>query len=167
MTFENTNTSEMLNRFPENMRSDPFIEIVVELEAVKSHPRSLVLITSGFIEMGVQLLVLHHLKNAKKIKNDSRSYPLSTKLLILNELNIISDEWYRVFDWFRKLRNRAAHDAIFTLHPKDFEKIKRDEQVPDPAINFHGFCFAIVAGLFNRHNDVFAASFVPSFVNKQ
>ena len=67
------------------------MQIFKELSLVKGHTRLLVLVTHGFIELLVNALVDHHLKNSKKVTSDVRSYPHSTKILLLNELGIIED----------------------------------------------------------------------------
>jgi hypothetical protein len=54
-------------------------------------------------------LIINKAKNGKKISNDNRSYPYSSKILILHEIGVLSDEDFKVYDWFRKIRNKAAH----------------------------------------------------------
>ena len=102
--------------FQKRLDDAPMIKITREITMVKNNNRLLVLVTHGFIELLVNALIDHYLKNSKKVTNDGRSYPHSTKLLLLNEVGIIDDNLYKVFNWFRKLRNRAAHQPIFKVN---------------------------------------------------
>ena len=145
---------------PEHLRDDTFLLVMKELSLVQGHSRPLVLVTHAFIEMMVEALIKKHLKNSKTILDDSRTYPHSARLLILNELDILNDRTYRVFDWLRKLRNRAAHDALFQLNKDDFANIKYDDR-SHPLDNFYQFCILLLGGFWNEHVDVFGPLFAP------
>ena len=95
-----------------------------ELELVSDNPRSSTLIINGFMELMVNILIRNKLKHGKKIEEDNRSYPYSTKILVLNELGIISDELFYNMDKLRDLRNRAAHQPFFEIQDSDLEKFK-------------------------------------------
>jgi len=136
------------------------IKISREMAIVKNNTRLLVLVTHGFLELLVNALVDHYLKNSKKVTNDERLYPHSTKLLILNELGIIDDNLYKVFNWFRKLRNRAAHQPLFKLTKDDLKHIgPKEYQNPD---NFYDLCMLeLIAGFWNKHIPIFGPIFAP------
>ena len=96
--------------------TETLINLVEELDLVKDHPRMLVLVAHGFLELLINMMIEKNINNHKKIISDNRSYSHSTKLLILNEMGVISDKQYSVYDWFRKLRNKAAHRPIFHVN---------------------------------------------------
>jgi hypothetical protein len=85
-----------------------------ELIVAEEHPRSLVIIANGYIELFINALIDGKCKNGKKrITKNNRDYPFSVKLTLLNELNILDETLFQILDNFRKTRNRAAHDASF------------------------------------------------------
>jgi hypothetical protein len=135
-------------------------KITREIIKVKDNNRMLVLVTHGFIELLINALIDHNLKNSKKVTNDERSYPHATKLLILNELGLIDDNWYKVFNWFRKLRNRAAHQPLFKLTKDDLKYIgPKEYQNPE---NFYELCMLeLIAGFWNEHIPIFGPIFAP------
>lgn len=135
-------------------------KITREMAMVKNNNRLLVLVTHGFIELLVNALVDHYLKNSKKVTNDGRSYPHSTKLLLLNELGIIDDNLYKVFNWFRKLRNRAAHQPIFQVTEADLKNLM-PEEYKKPG-NFYNLCIGeLIGGFWNQHIPIFGPIFAP------
>ena len=150
---------------PEELRDDTFLQVIQELALVKNHHRPLVLVTHGFIEMMVEALIKHHVKNPKRILVDSRTYPHSAKLLILNEVGVVDDQTYRVFDWFRRLRNRAAHEPLFKLLPEDFQRLRCSDP-PEPLKDFHRFCIFLLGGFWNVHLDVLGPLFAPGALGK-
>ncbi|MCE9563336.1 MAG: hypothetical protein K8U57_14945 [Planctomycetes bacterium] len=62
-----------------------------ELGRIKDEPRMLILVSSGFLELLVNVVIDAKCKNAKKINENSRDYPFSTKLVLLNEMGLMSD----------------------------------------------------------------------------
>lgn len=163
-----TSNDTVLNKewddLPEQIKGDLIIQVFRELYIVRDHTRLLVLVAHGFIELLVNALIDHHLKNSKKVTSDSRSYPHSTKLLILNELGVLDDEQFIVFDWFRKLRNRAAHQPIFSVTDSDLSKITSDEY-RDPQ-NFYSLCVALIGGFWNQHIPIFGPKYAPEAVGE-
>jgi hypothetical protein len=147
---------------PDHLKDDLFIQVFMEMDLAKGHSRMLVLVTHGFIELLVNTLIKHHAKNHKKILKDTRSYPHSTKLIILNELGILDDGNYKLFDWFRGLRNEAAHKPIFSVTEEHLEKVA-NEEFKDPN-NFHRFCIFLLGGFWNRHVKIFGPVFAPGAV---
>lgn len=156
-TVDENTTSSGWDSLPEHLKKDLIFEVFKELSFVKNHIRLLILVTHGFLEMLINALAEHHLKNNKKVIKDNRSYPHSTKLLILNELEIIDDDEYLVFDWFRKLRNDAAHKPIFTVTTETVKNLN-PEQFRNPA-NFYELCVYLIGGLWNKHISVFGPKF--------
>ena len=116
-----------------------FIEIIEELRRVEGNERAIILTTCGYCELLVEALIVEHCKNQSRIKQDSRSYPYSSRLVILNELGIIDDSLFKALDRFRDLRNRAAHYAILKVtgdDKKNFLTIKGQE----PDLGKHCIC---------------------------
>ena len=148
-----------LNLFKKRLEDALLTQIMSELSIVKDHTRLLVLVTHVFIELLVNALADHYLKNSKKVTSDERSYPHSTKILLLNELGIIEDSQYKVFDWFRKLRNKAAHQPIFYVTKNDLKNLS-PKKYRDPK-NFYYFCFEFMGGFWNQHIPIFGPIFAP------
>src|SRR5271156_1732911 len=82
---------------------------VNELDAVKPHSRSMLVITQGVLELLVNVLAEKSCVNGDKISADNRTCPYSVKLTILNEMKIIDSYEYTILNTFRDLRNEAAH----------------------------------------------------------
>lgn len=112
---------------PENIKQriekNLLLGVMKELNELKGQPRLQLFVTHGFLELIVSILVRSKAKNGKKIQSDTRSYPYSSQILLLNEISVISDQEYKVLDWFRKMRNRAAHEALFKLTNNDLAKV--------------------------------------------
>ena len=143
---------------PESYQTDKLLEIFRELAIVRDHPRMLILVTHGFVERMISVLVKAKLKNQRKILNDNRSYSHSARILILNEVGVISDEWFRFLDWFRKLRNRAAHDAIFTLSHQDLAHLHTSVRSPS---EFYALCLMFMRQFWDEHRAVLAPVRAP------
>ena len=145
---------------PEPLRHDTFLQVMKELWVVREHHRPLVLVTHGFIEMATDALIKHHVKNAKRILHDSRTYPHSAKLLILNELGVVSDANYALLDSLRKLRNRAAHEPLFELHENDFRTVRLAD-ANGPIEDFHMYCILLLGRFWNAHLPILGPLFAP------
>jgi len=78
----------------------------------------------AYIELLISVLVEQRCKNGKRMVKDSRAYPHSTQLVILNELGLLSDPLFRQLDYLRKLRNKCAHTPLFRLTDADMEKFR-------------------------------------------
>lgn len=91
--------------------------------------RLLVILTSAYFELFTNTFIQRHCKNAKRILSDSRTYPWSAKKVILAELGVISEDHLKVLDWFRGLRNRAAHRDQFEITEKDVAEWPLPEKV--------------------------------------
>jgi hypothetical protein len=121
----------------------------------------LTLITHGFIELVVNALIDDTCKNGKKITDNKRDFPHSTKLLLLNESGVLSDHHFRLLNWFRKLRNDFAHDPFFKLTPERLD-IFEDIKFHDP-IHFFELCVNILLSVWREHSTKVGAKFLPSY----
>jgi hypothetical protein len=145
---------------PDDIKKSLLMQVSKEMALVADHSRLLVLIAHGFVELLVNTLIDHHLKNSKKILKDNRSYPHATKLLVLNELGIVDDHFYQILDWFRRLRNEAAHRPIFAITEADLAALKV-EKFRDPK-NFFSFCMNLVGAFWNQHSEIFSPKYGPA-----
>jgi len=143
----------------EKLVAEPGIQMISQIVRLKDEPRLLILVAHGFVELMVNALIDNKLKNAKRITSDGRGFPHSTKLLLLHEVGVLDDEQYRVFSWFRKLRNRAAHEPLFELTPQDLKALRAPHSDPE---HFHQTIQSLVLGYWNQHVELFGRVFIPS-----
>jgi len=93
-----------------------------ELAKVQGNQRSLVIVTHGFVELLLNTVIDSNCKHGKKkISSNHRDFSHSVKLVLLSELGLLDNRLYQILDWFRKLRNRAAHEVFFELTPNDIK----------------------------------------------
>lgn len=162
-----------MNNQIESIKSDRFLDFYGELNKVKDSQRLSVIVTHGFVELLLNVLIVAKFKHGKKkITSNNRDYTQSVKLVILNELNLIDDELFRILDWFRRVRNRAAHEPFFELTPNDldfagksmsrFVPTNSDYKLKD----LYHFCAALVGTIWNKHLDVLRPVFAPSLDKK-
>lgn len=146
-------------------RDEPIVKFFRELDKVKDDQRSLVLVTNGILELLVETLVKSKCKNQKRFLQDGRGYPYSAKLLILHEIHAISDETFMAFDWFRKIRNDAAHKPFFAVTADTLKKLK-DANLKDPK-NLYLLCVTLIGQLWNQNIDTFGPVFSPNMTKSQ
>lgn len=150
---------------PENqlpVPSDPLMRFLQEIGRVKDDQRLLLLVSHSVLELLTNGLIELKCKNAKRIASDSRGFPHAARLLILNEIGVISDLQLKAYDSFRKLRNRAAHEPLFVIKAADLAAFS--ERFRDPA-SFYLLCTALVGGLWNDHVVDLASRFLPSMAD--
>lgn len=133
--------------------------VLKEFELLQHHPRSSVIVMHGFIELLVNALVEEKCKSGKKMSSNTRDYPHSVKLTLLHELNILDDVVFKNLSWFRKLRNDAAHEAIFVVSP---EKLQMFVETKFAEVqHFPLLCMDIFTALWNAHSALFSSKFSP------
>ncbi|HEY7090199.1 MAG TPA: hypothetical protein VH518_19030 [Tepidisphaeraceae bacterium] len=139
----------------------PFFAGMNELDRVKDEPRLLVIITHGFIELAVNTIIDETCKDGKKI-TDSRDFTHSTRLTLLHEMGLLSDHHYVLLNWFRKLRNEAAHEPFFKLTKDKLDIFAEDEfREPD---KFFKVCSRTIADLLITFSDILGPVFMPGLV---
>ncbi|MCG9775326.1 hypothetical protein L1D49_18800, partial [Vibrio diabolicus] len=84
------------------MDSDYMLQVGDEIGLVKDNPRLLVIVSHSFVEMIVKTLSDHYLPEVK-LKNHNQ------RLEKLRKEQVIDEFQFQVYDWFRELRNKAAH----------------------------------------------------------
>jgi len=156
-----------------SLSSDLFFEFFRELSKVQDNQRLLVIVTHGFIELLINTIIDAHCNHGKKkITSNTKDYNHSVKLVLLNELRLLDDCLYKILDWFRKLRNRAAHEPFFQLKEKDldFANKSMDRFIPidklNPINDLHKFCMLLVGTIWNNNLDVLLPVFAPTLRNK-
>jgi hypothetical protein len=130
-----------------------------ELTSLKGQPRACVVVTHGFIELLINILIEEKCKNAPTITKSTRDFPHSVKLVMLHELQVIDGQQFRALTWFRKLRNRAVHEPEFEIRKSDLEIFKKSNFADS---EFYVQCMVVVAILWNQHYDVFSRRFFPA-----
>lgn len=140
--------------YREAFLNDNLPKIIREIEKVKDNPRALVLITHGFLEMMIDILVKNKCENQGRILSNGQTFSHSTKLIILNEIGVIDNESYKIYDKFRKLRNSAAHKPFFDFDNMDTGiKVKGKEMTSG---NLLEFCQLSIFSLWNKYTEIFA-----------
>jgi hypothetical protein len=148
---------------PAYNQPDEFLfKVLKELADQQRNPRHCIILMHGFIELLVNTLVVAHCKHGSKIVSTSRDYPHSVKLLLLHEIHVITDSHFDALNWFRKLRNRAAHDALFEVTPNDLLPFK-DHRFSQPC-QFALLSIDLLSDFWNKHAGLFAPKFSPSSV---
>ena len=157
------------DNLPSHLKNSLLTRVLRELQNVADNPRLLVLIAHGFIELLVNTLIDEKCKNSKKLSNH-RDFPHSAKLVILHELGAISDFRYKSLDWFRTLRNRAAHEPLFEVSEKDIANqfnqataAQRDSDTASvrfSAQGMHQLSLLLIVTLWADHSAVFSPVFI-------
>lgn len=132
-----------------------------ELSAVENHDRSLVIISHGYIELLLNNVIDAKCKNGKnRITKNNRDFPLSVKLTLLNELGVVDETLLKILDKFRKIRNRAAHEASFSITTAEWQVLSNGlnrflpgESKIKPNDLSH-FCKLLIGTLWNENLDI-------------
>ena len=132
-----------------------------ELIAVEEHHRSLVIIAHGYIELFLNRIIDEKCKHGKKrITKNNRDFPLSVKLTLLNELGLLDDRLFQILDKFRKIRNRAAHEALFSITTDEWPILNNglDRFIPGESKrtpnNLAHFCKLLIGTIWNENLDI-------------
>lgn len=146
-----------------------------EMRSAAHSPRFQVIIAQGMLELLVNTLVEKFCKDAEIIGEDNRDYPYSVKLVILHEKGVIPDNYFKWMNGLRRIRNEAAHAAVFELtqlSPKywaPFQGLKStltNFPLDDPK-HFVFLCQEIFAGFWNLHVRLFGPIFEPQLFEKK
>lgn len=138
------------------------------LQKVHYDQRLLVIVTHGFIELLLNTVIEAKCKNSNKIidiqtknilKSNRPNYPHSVKLVLLNEINLVNNRLFKILDWFRGIRNKAAHQPFFELTQNDLDfankSMVRFLPVKVPAQDdLLKFCTLLVGTIWNENLDI-------------
>lgn len=130
------------------------LKVGEEIGIVKDNPRLLVIVSHSFVEMMVKTLLDHHVPGMQ-LKNHNQ------RLEKLKKESVIDDFQFKLYDWFRELRNDAVHNPIFRLKESDFEKLHglvKKEQLG--VNNFHSFSIKLIFELWNKNLEVLGAAYL-------
>ena len=139
---------------------DQIFYVIRTLITFKSVPWILVLITSGLVELLLNQLIRFRCRNHKRILKSNREYPLSVKIVLLHETKVISDELFYDLEWFRKLRNEAAHNPFFVLDRNALKRFKR-RKYQNPH-HFNLVCVQLITDIMLTDPKIFIKQF-PKF----
>ncbi len=152
-------------KLPGSEPSEVTLHFINEVNRVSGDPRLSILVINGFMELLVNILIRKKLKHGKRIEEDSRGYPYSTKIIILNEIGIINDELFNSIDNLRKLRNDAAHQTFFEIKDSDLDKFKPivlGENEWKQMVEKQGICgiaILIWGCLWNQYTEIYLEAF--------
>lgn len=149
---------------------DPLEAVVVKLLDAGTDARTMIVVSHGLIEVMVNTLVGVKCKHGKEIVRDTRGFPHSVKLMLLNELGVIDDVAFEMLDRLRRVRNDAVHGPFFEIDSQRVrwivEPIERD--VPPKSAHWIGLsddlglmCANIVHNFWAEHRDVLGPQFAP------
>lgn len=133
------------------------LQVGKEIGLVKDNPRLLVIVSHSFVEMMVKTLLDHHLPKAK-LKNHYQ------RLEMLKKHSVIDEFQFKLYDWFRELRNDTVHTPIFRLKDSDFyalhDLVKKEQLGVD---NFHRFSLRLIAELWNKNLVVLGGTYLSKY----
>jgi hypothetical protein len=131
-------------------QSESLVEQVLrEFEMLQHHARSCTIIMSGFIELLVNTLIQEKCQgiNEKSVKTHGQ------RIGVLHAKKLIDDDEFNKLEWFRKLRNEAAHEAVFDIGKKNFDLFKGTQF--ESAARFPGLCMDVFVRFWNKNKDTF------------
>lgn len=133
------------------------LKVAEEIGIVKDNPRLLVIVAHSFVEMMVKTLLDHHVQNLTLANHYQR-------LEKLKKEKIIDDFQFKLYDWFRELRNEAVHTPVFRLKECYFDGllglIKKEQLGLN---NFHNFSLKLIAELWNKNLDVLGKEYLSKY----
>jgi len=141
---------------------DLLFKVYEEITVVGGHPRLLVLVGNGFLEVLITALVKHKLKRGKEISSDSRTYTYGPQLTLLYEASILTDKEFKTLDWYRTIRNRAAHEPIFRMTEGDFAALANPAYAD--ATKLLRLTTDLVGSIWNKHHELFSPLFADKSV---
>jgi hypothetical protein len=131
-----------------------------EVKSLSNNPRAQIVVTCGFLELLVNTIIAEKCRHGKKIASSHRDFPLSVKLVLLNELGLIDDEWFERLDWIRDIRNKAAHRAVFEITTDHWKTLDGLGVIPKNWSTQHpqfvgSICTNLVFGFWLLHAETF------------
>lgn len=153
-----------ISRLPPALAKTLFIRVFCELWNVRDNDRLLVIVSHGFIELLVNTLVDAKCKTPKKVPRNH-----AARLVVLHEMGVIGDFRFKSLDWFRDLRNEAAHKPLFEVTQAEMAiQLKQatgaelaTERATFTANNTYELCMMLVITLWSDHSKIFSPAFFP------
>jgi hypothetical protein len=132
------------------------IPIFHNINKVGQDSRSVFILTNALLEILVDILIENKIKNGKKVLQNNIDFSYAAKILLINEVELINDNYYHILECLRKLRNKAAHDPLFDLKKEDLSSLPSEYQDPK---TISESCTTIIGGLWNTYKDIFIKYF--------
>src|SRR3972149_625248 len=132
--------------------NDLTIRIHKELANAKDNQRAVILIASSYLEMLVSFLVEKKCKNYKKIQKENE-FSYFYKLLLLNEIGLIDDDYYMRLEKFRNIRNELSHNPIFNLKENSIRELSNNHY--SKLDDLYSVCNFLWIELWNQYSDIF------------
>ncbi len=144
------------------MMNNQLIDVLTELERLKDRPRFVVIVAHGLIELMVNELVRTHCKHAKEMRRISHY----RKLILLNEMDVLPDNFFDCLNRLRELRNAAVHKVLFDPTEEDLRHVAEplDISFPgegSPYTDFVVLCSSIIQSLLNQCRGVLGPIMTP------
>ncbi|MEQ3529160.1 hypothetical protein [Pseudoalteromonas sp. XMcav11-Q] len=139
------------------MKSDYLLRVGEEIGIVKDNHRLLIIVAHSFVEMMVKTLIDHHNPGLKLSNHHQR-------LEKLRKEKVIDEFQFKLYDWFRELRNEAVHTPIFRLQDSCFNGLiglVKKEQLG--LNNFHNFSIKLIAELWNKNLGVLGSKYLSKY----
>ena len=103
--------------------------------------------------MLINILVLERLKKGEKVK----SFSYAVRLIMLHQAGIISDKEFLHLEWYKDIRNQAAHEPLFKITNESFIKLGNPSySSPDKLLKL---TTDLLGSIWNAHYELFTPSF--------
>ncbi|MGL0940450.1 MULTISPECIES: hypothetical protein [Vibrio] len=130
------------------MESNYMLRVSDEIGIVKDNPRLLIIVSHSFVEMIIKTLCDYHFPDIKLSNHHQRLQKLR-KEKVLNEFQ------FKLYSWFRELRNQAAHTPVFRLEASNFADLRGVVKEDLLGVqSFHLFSIKLITELWNKHLDI-------------
>ena len=127
--------------------------VLADLEQYRDNHRFLLILSCAFAELLVSVLIDNHCKHAADINDRQRDFPLSVRLTLLHEVNVLADDHYMWLNWLRRQRNDAAHRADFKFTGDRMPPWGgKDHNSPDKLFSL---CVNMLGVIWNSHVELF------------
>lgn len=136
---------------------DLLLKVYKEILLVDGHPRLLVLVGNGFLEVLINTLVRHKLKRGEVAAADSRTYTYAVRLTLLHEAGVLTDKEFSTLDWYRSIRNRAAHEPLFYIEDQDFAALANPAYANATLLS--RLTTDLVGSIWNKYAELFSPLF--------
>nr|OEF39681.1 hypothetical protein OAC_12300 [Vibrio cyclitrophicus 1F273] len=130
------------------LKSNYMLQVSNEIGVVKDNPRLLIIVSHSFVEMIIKTLCDYYIPGVKLVNHHQRLEKLR-KEKVLNEFQ------FKLYNWFRELRNQAVHTPVFRLEASSFAELRGvvKEDLLEVQ-SFHLFSIKLITELWNKHLDI-------------
>ncbi|MDH5898178.1 hypothetical protein [Vibrio splendidus] len=130
------------------LESNYMLQVSDEIGLVKDNPRLLIIVSHSFVEMIVKTLCDYYIPDVKLVNHNQR-------LEKLRKEKVLDEFQFKLYNWFRDLRNQAAHTPVFRLEASNFAELSGMVNKDLLEVkSFHLFSIKLIAELWNKHLDI-------------